>query len=49
LGKKPFEVKAGDRIAQLVVSAVSRAEFEEVGDLSETSRGAGGFGSTGLK
>ena len=38
LGKKPFEVKIGDRIAQLVVSAVSRAEFEEVHDLSETSQ-----------
>jgi len=49
LGSKPFEVKVGDRIAQLVISAVCRACFEEVKNLSETDRGAGGFGSTGLK
>jgi len=49
LGSKPFEVKVGDRIAQLVISAVCRASFEEAKNLSETDRGAGGFGSTGLK
>jgi len=42
-------VKVGDRIAQLVISAVCRVGFEEVESLSETARGAGGFGSTGLK
>jgi len=49
LGREPFEVKVGDRIAQLVISAVCRVGFEEVESLSETARGAGGFGSTGLK
>jgi len=47
LGAEPFEVKRGERIAQLVPAAVLRAEFAEVGSLDETSRGAGGFGSTG--
>jgi len=49
LGREPFEVKVGDRIAQLVISDVCRVGFEEVESLSETARGAGGFGSTGLK
>ena len=47
LGAVPFEVKRGERIAQLVPSPVLRAEFAEVDSLDETSRGAGGFGSTG--
>ena len=47
LGAEPFEVKRGERIAQLVPSPVLRAEFAEVDSLDETSRGAGGFGSTG--
>ncbi len=47
LGKKPFTVKHGDRIAQLVVSRVIRAGFQETTSLSPTARGAGGFGSTG--
>ena len=42
-----FEIKKGDRIAQAVVKEVIQAEFEEVETLSETERGAGGFGSTG--
>ena len=47
LGTDPFEVKRGERIAQLVPAAVQRAIFMEMGELDETARGAGGFGSTG--
>ena len=47
LGGEPFEVKRGERIAQLVPAPVLRTGFVEVGDLDETGRGAGGFGSTG--
>lgn len=47
LGSEPFEVKRGERIAQLVPAAVQRAAFVEVVELDETARGAGGFGSTG--
>lgn len=49
LSKDPFEIKDGERIAQLVIAKHERADWEEVEILSETSRGAGGFGSTGLK
>jgi len=47
LGGEPFEVKRGERIAQLVPAAVQRAAFAEVDELDETVRGIGGFGSTG--
>ena len=47
LGLEPFEVKRGERIAQLVPAVVLHAEFDEVETLDETHRGAGGFGSTG--
>ena len=47
LGTEPFAVKRGERIAQLVPAQVQRAAFVEVGELDETARGAGGFGSTG--
>ena len=47
LGDQPFEVRRGERIAQLVPAPVLKASFREVDELSETSRGAGGFGSTG--
>lgn len=47
LGKEPFEYKKGDRIAQMVIQAYSRAEFRVVAELSETDRGQGGFGHTG--
>ena len=47
LGSMPFEVVRGERIAQLVPAQVQRARFTEVANLDETSRGAGGFGSTG--
>lgn len=43
-----FEVKRGDRIAQLRIVRRIEAEFEEVGELGEAKRGAGGFGSTGV-
>jgi dUTP pyrophosphatase len=47
LGSEPVTVNRGDRVAQLVVAPVTRAEFREVGDLDSSDRGAGGFGSTG--
>ena len=47
LGSEPFEVRRGERIAQLIPAPVLKAEFEEVEVLEETHRGAGGFGSTG--
>jgi dUTP pyrophosphatase len=47
LGAEPFEVRRGERIAQLVPAPVLRAELAEVEQLDETARGSGGFGSTG--
>ncbi len=47
LGREPFEIARGDRIAQLVPAAVLRAALDEVETLDDTVRGAGGFGSTG--
>ena len=47
LGSQPFEVRRGERIAQLVPAAVLRADFKVVESLDETVRGGGGFGSTG--
>lgn len=47
LGSEAFEVRRGERIAQLVPAAVLKASFREVSTLGETQRGAGGFGSTG--
>jgi len=46
-GQEMFEIAHGDRIAQMVVAPVVQAGFDLVGDLGETQRGAGGFGSTG--
>ena len=46
-GAETFAIRRGERIAQLVPAAVTLASFEEVEDLCETERGAGGFGSTG--
>jgi dUTP pyrophosphatase len=46
-GSEPFEIRRGDRIAQLVPAPVLHARFEEVEELDETVRGQGGFGSTG--
>ena len=47
LGREPHVIKPGDRIAQLVVAPVVQAAVEEVEALSDTTRGAGGFGHTG--
>ena len=47
LGQEPFVVKRGERIAQMVIAPVTRAELKVVSELDDTKRGAGGFGSTG--
>jgi dUTP pyrophosphatase len=47
-GDQPIVVRRGDRIAQLVIQAVERAELIEVGELPASERGPGGFGSTGV-
>jgi dUTP pyrophosphatase len=47
LGEAPVTIRRGDRIAQLVISPVARAEWEERAELAATPRGAGGFGHTG--
>ena len=47
LGQEPFVIKRGERIAQMVIAPVTRAEMKVVTQLDETKRGAGGFGSTG--
>jgi dUTP pyrophosphatase len=46
-GSEAFAIARGDRIAQLVLAPVTRAAWNEVAELDETARGAGGFGSTG--
>ena len=46
-GSEPFAIARGDRVAQLVLAPVTQAAWQEVGDLDETARGTGGFGSTG--
>jgi dUTP pyrophosphatase len=46
-GDEPFTVTRGMRIAQMVVAPVTQAVWDEVSELAETERGAGGFGSTG--
>ena len=45
---EPFEIAVGDRIAQLVVTGLPWVEFAEATSLSETARGTGGFGSSGV-
>jgi len=49
LSNEDFVVADGERVAQLVIAKHERAEWIEVEELSETSRGSGGFGSTGVK
>ncbi|MEI6889354.1 MAG: dUTP diphosphatase [Bacteroidales bacterium] len=49
LSNEDFVVKDGDRIAQMIIAAHEQAEWMQVEELEETSRGAGGFGSTGHK
>jgi dUTP pyrophosphatase len=47
LGNEPFVIQNQERIAQLILAPVVQADFQLVEDLTETARGAGGFGSTG--
>ena len=49
LSNEEFIVEDGERIAQMIIAKHERAEFMEVEELAETSRGAGGFGHTGTK
>ena len=49
LGQTDFTVNSGDRIAQMIIAPVIQASFTITDSLSETERGAGGFGSTGIK
>ena len=49
LSSVPFVVEKGERVAQLVLARHERLEWEEAGELGETVRGTGGFGSTGTK
>ena len=49
LSNEDFLIEPGERIAQMVVARHERVEWEEVEELDETERGAGGFGSTGVK
>jgi len=48
-GKVPYHIEKGMRIAQMVIKPVLRAQVVEVAELSDTKRGTGGFGSTGMK
>lgn len=48
LGEKPFIVQNGDKIAQMVVTAYTRVDWVQVDALSDSSRGSGGFGHTGV-
>jgi dUTP pyrophosphatase len=48
LGKVPFRIKRGDRIAQMVIKEIVKAEFDECEQLDETSRSVRGFGHTGI-
>lgn len=48
LGNQPFEIKKGDRIAQLIVTKYEQVRWEETKEIEESSRGHGGFGSTGI-
>ncbi len=47
LGEEDFVIRRGERIAQMVVAPVAQAIWSEIDSLDETTRGAGGFGSTG--
>ncbi|HKJ61816.1 MAG TPA: dUTP diphosphatase, partial [Hyphomicrobiales bacterium] len=44
-----FHIQRGDRIAQMIIAPFVQADFKSVSELSETARGAGGFGSSGKK
>ena len=49
VGNEPYTIEPGERVAQMVIAPVLTPEIEEVGELGETARGEGGFGSTGRK
>lgn len=49
LSNEDFTIENGERVAQLVIAKHERAAWNEVSEISETARGAGGFGSTGVK
>lgn len=46
-GLEPFTIQRGDRIAQMIIAPFVQADFQQLSELSETERGAGGFGSSG--
>ncbi|MBT4377047.1 dUTP diphosphatase [archaeon] len=48
IGSKPYEIKKGEKIAQILIQKVEQPKIEEVYDLSDSERGSGGFGSSGL-
>ena len=48
-GQRPFTIRRGDRIAQMIITKVYRADIIEVDDLDDTERGAGGFGHSGVE
>jgi dUTP pyrophosphatase len=49
MGKEPFVIRRGDRIAQMIISRAERVSWTIAEETPETQRGAGGFGSTGVK
>lgn len=49
LSSEPFEIKDGERIAQMIISEHAKADWVQVDELGQTSRGSGGFGHTGHK
>ena len=49
LSTEPFEIQHGERIAQMIIAKHETVQWEEVEVLSDTERGAGGFGSSGVK
>ena len=49
LSENDFLIEDGERVAQMVIAKHNQADWDEVVELTETDRGAGGFGSTGVK
>jgi dUTP pyrophosphatase len=49
LGQEDFKIEKGNKIAQMIFNKIEEADFEEVKELDDTTRGDGGFGSTGHK
>ncbi len=48
LGEEDYEIRVGDRVAQMLLEKVERVEFEEASELEDSLRGTGGFGSSGV-